>query len=96
MSDLLDEIRGLQATMVTLFGPADGEIYGRAADEIDRLNAQALELCAELSGLRRALAEAEALFVTGCGYIDDVPDGRAQYKDRVRAFLAATAKEGER
>jgi hypothetical protein len=64
--------------------------------ELDRLNAQALELCAELSGLRRALAEAEALFVTGCGYIDDVPDGRAQYKDRVRAFLAATAKEGER
>ena len=34
-------------------------------------------------------AKAESLLREGCGYIDDVPDARSGYKDRVRAFLAA-------
>ena len=42
-------------------GEAPGvAMWREAADELDRLNAQALELCAEISGLRRELAEANA------------------------------------
>jgi hypothetical protein len=78
-----------------------------AADELARLNAQALELCAEISGLRRELGEARALLRV----IADIPIqdfGKEGKPDQplmgwnshmlhvrdviaARAFLAATA-----
>ena len=63
----------------------------RIADELDRLNAQALELCAEISGLRRELGEALAL-LRKIG--SELHDG--DHRGMIDAFLAATAKEGER
>ena len=48
MSDLASRLRGTRHDW-----RSDYEIMQQAADELDRLNAQALELCAEISGLRR-------------------------------------------
>ena len=48
MSDLIRVLRGQR-----IDGRSTDEIMCLAADELDRLNAQALELCAEISGLRR-------------------------------------------
>ena len=80
--------------------------FGRLlADELDRLNAQALELCAEISGLRRELAAAEALLretkrdlriAAKC--MNPLTPVFRQFNDtadRIDAFLAA-AKKGER
>ena len=47
------------------------EAFEERADELDRLNAQALELCAEISGLRR---ENERLRETLNRYIKGVGD----------------------
>lgn len=68
----------------------------RDEDVIER-NRIIAEKSAEIESLRSRLAEAEALLREGCGYIDDVPDARSGYKDRVRAFLrpAGSATVGQ-
>ena len=60
-------------------------ICGEAADELDRLNAQALELCAEISGLRRELGALR-------DWVSLYDEGLLAEFDRVRAV----PQEGER
>ena len=69
----------------------------RALEQVEAKLAEATQQHADcidyyekkLCEVEARLAEAEALLREGCGYIDDVPDRRSAYKDRVRAFLAA-------
>jgi chromosome segregation ATPase len=59
-----------RTTLVQRLRQMTGRHDLEAADELDRLNAQALELCAEISWLRRELAEArEALDIAVAGLI---------------------------
>jgi hypothetical protein len=61
-----------------------------AIAELDRLNAQALELCAEISGLRRELVEARELLTSATN--ESLLDYEVwlDWKARRDAFLAAT------
>ena len=51
MSDLISRLRGDGYLLLNIHERQTLDY--EAADELDRLNAQALELCAEISGLRR-------------------------------------------
>jgi hypothetical protein len=74
-----------------------------AANEIERLRGKLAEAQNKITELRVALAEemsdeinvklirARYLLVKGIGYIDPIPDGRAEHVDAVRAFLAASS-----
>ena len=80
---------------------------GQCADEIERLNAQALELCVELSGLRRELAEIDGMLVEAWTLMidgkvaEDFGDRLQQWIDarqtpERRVTTRTAAKEGER
>jgi hypothetical protein len=73
-------------------------LRSRLADVETRMQAQTVLAVSYLNVITEQagrLAAADALLREGCGYIDDVPDARSAYKDRVRAHLAA-AREGEK
>ena len=99
MSDLIEELRH--------WNPVTFPLTGRAADELDRLNAQALELCAEISGLRRELAEIDGMLVEAWTLMidgkvaEDFGDRLQQWIDarqtpERRVTTRTAAKEGER
>jgi len=67
----------------------------KAADELDRLNAQALELCAEISGLRRELAEANRWAKRASAACNGVVN-LTELHMSLAELLRVTAKEGER
>ena len=107
MSDLSKRLRGIGNECVALGYASLRHNYFDAADELDRLNAQALELCAEISGLRR---ENEALkgllrellttellmmpsFEAGVAAQDAWADRRAKARDDAAAALAGTANQ---
>jgi hypothetical protein len=74
------------------------DLRSRLADVETRMQAQTVLAVSYLNVITEQagrLAAADALLREGCGYIDDVPDARSAYKDRVRAHLAA-AREGEK
>ena len=80
MSDLASRLRGTWHDW-----RSDYEIMQQAADELDRLNAQALELCAEISKLRRERQEWRSRM--GLKVTDDV----VRENERLRELLRDNA-----
>jgi hypothetical protein len=88
MSDDIDHAVAEAARQIALH-------CGRGRADLSDFRVIAVAATRDNESLRSRLAAADALLREGCGYIDDVPDARSAYKDRVRAHLAA-AREGEK
>jgi hypothetical protein len=106
MIDLTTLVRRLRFCAAN-FDQITRDELDEAADELERLNAQALELCAEISGLRRELAEIDGMLVEAWTLMidgkvaEDFGDRLQQWIDarqtpERRVTTRTAAKEGER
>lgn len=90
MSDLSKHLRSIGNECVALGYASLRHNYFDAADELDRLNAQALELCAEISKLTREHDALAARLAEADKLIDEAAQDRAMtftpWRVKVRAY----------